>query len=136
MDSNRTTDEKFYSRTRTRTSAWGGLGVGGLIQNTHIIVGFKHLRSVYMRQVGHRKSCTTTRVCGRFPEPDLGQAGALQEPRNAHGTTHKDEGGEGGVGGGHRLCTGPACTVYSPPPTAGCPSQPPLSNLQQPSWGH
>lgn len=47
MDTNRTTDEKFYSRTRTITSAWGAD-----IENTHIIVGFKHLRSVYMRRSG------------------------------------------------------------------------------------
>lgn len=35
MDTNRTTDEEFYSRTRTITSAWEAD-----IENTHIIVGF------------------------------------------------------------------------------------------------
>lgn len=47
MDTNRTTNEKFYSRTRTIASVWGAD-----IENTHIIVGFEHLRSVYMRRSG------------------------------------------------------------------------------------
>lgn len=68
MDTNRTTNEKFYSRTRTITSVWEAD-----IENTHIIVGFKHFqtRSVYMRRSGAvrcsslvTKFCTTTGSVG------------------------------------------------------------------------
>lgn len=114
--------------------------VGGLIQNTHIIVGFKHSRSVYMRrsaavalrQVGHRKSCTTTRVCGRFPTSDR-----LERYRN-HGTltgqlTKTREGrvgwGRGDIGRARDLRA--LCTPLPPP--RGVPRNRPCPTCKNPA---
>lgn len=120
MDTNRTTNEKFYSRTRTIASVWGAD-----IENTHIIVGFEHLRSVYMRRSG------AVRCSSLVTESSALQQGLWAFPQaepwtdwSFTGTTGRSQRRGGSYSSRRQMpCTGPACTLgcptRNPPQSAG-----------------
>lgn len=124
MDTNRTTNEKFYSRTRTIASVWGAD-----IENTHIIVGFEHSRSVYMRRSG------AVRCSSLVTESSALQQGLWAFPQaepwtdwSFTGTTGRSQRRGGSYSSRRQTpCTGPACTL-------GCPTRnPPPAPI---CWGH